>query len=261
MQARALRTLIRLGAPPELAEKISLHITATAFDGITTKEIFTNIKENLKEYKDIIAMRRDLRSALGIMKPKPDFEEYVRLVLREHGYKVTSDKVIHGSCVTHEIDGIAEKSGVRYCLEVKNHENIHSYTPFEITLSAKAKLDDLNEGYRKGVNNEKLDKVLIVCNTRLTEHATKYADCVGLEHIGWNVPKGRGFEILIEEKMLYPVTMLEGLTEKERDQLSKTGILTLKQLIKASEKVIDTNNERMREFIINARNILKLINI
>jgi len=68
-------------------------------------------------------------------------------------------------------------------LEVKHHIDPHNYTPFDVTLSAKAKLDDIREGFKRGLNNEPFDRVLIVCNMRLTEHARRYADCIGIDHI------------------------------------------------------------------------------
>ena len=250
------RTITRLGATSGLADEISLSIENEAYQGIKTKTILAKIKEALRKRKDV-APRRDLRSALGAMSPKPDFENYVQLVLRAHEYTVYPNRVIQGFCVSHEIDGVAEKDGVRYYLEVKNHKSAHSYTPFNVTLSAKAKLDDIKEGYKRGINNERFDKVLIVCNTRFTEHARKYAECMGLEHIGWNIPRGGGIDSLIEEKDLYPATMIESLTRSELGKLSQRNILTLKQLTQVTDRVDNISVSRMSEIIDVAGKILE----
>jgi hypothetical protein len=114
----------------------------------------------------------------------------------------------------------------------------------------------MNEGFKKGLNKQLLDGVLIVCNTRFTDHARRYADCVGLDHIGWNFPEGKGLDSLIEEKKLYPVSMLEGLTDDERDVLSERGILTLKQLVSVELKTDNIPASRMREIVDEAERIL-----
>ena len=250
------QTIVRMGASPGVADELSRRIEREAYEGITTKEILDKIYRGLKEHRPSLALRRDLRTALGLIRPKPDFEEYVRLILSEHGYKVSPNQVIQGLCVTHEIDGIARKNGKNIYIETKRHADPHSYTPFEVTLSAKAKWDDMNEGFKKGLNKQLLDGVLIVCNTRFTDHARRYADCVGLDHIGWNFPEGKGLDSLIEEKKLYPVSMLEGLTDDERDVLSERGILTLKQLVSVELKTDNIPASRIREIVDEAERIL-----
>ena len=253
------RTILRLGAPPIIAEKIARQIEDEAYEEIATRKILDMVFRSLKEYKPVIAFRKDLRTAIGEIKPAPDFEEYVRLILRAHGFKVTSNRVIQGFCVTNEIDGIAEKDGEFIYLEVKHHNDPHTYTPFNVTLAAKAKWDDIKEGFKIGLNNQPFDRVLIVCNTRLTEHARKYADCVGLDHIGWNVPKGHGLERLIEEKKLYPITILKSLTKRERDVLPEHGILTLKQLVEDRSKKRGISKSRLTRIIKEAKSILNSV--
>jgi Holliday junction resolvase-like predicted endonuclease len=191
-----------------------------------------------------------------MIKPKPDFERYIHIVLREHGYEVSPAPIIRGACVTHEIDGIAEKEGKLIYLEVKNHSSTHVFTPFEVTLSAKAKLDDIREGFRKGLNKYNFDKVLIVCNTRFTEHAGDYAHCIGIEHLGWDVPKGRGLEWLIEEMKVYPVTMLPDIKEREVMAFSENDTYTLKQMVEDDAKY-SVSDSRLRFLREEASSILK----
>lgn len=252
---KVLRTLLRLGAPMDAAEKVADLIEAEVHDGITTREILRKIFKGLEEHEPAVALRRDLRAAIGEMRPAPDFEEYVRIVLRAHGYKVSSNRVIQGFCVTHEIDGIAEKDGQTIYLEVKHHADPHNYTPFDVTLSAKAKWDDIQRGYERGLNRQSFDRVLIVCNTRLTQHARRYAECIGLEHLGWNVPAGRGLDAMITEKRLFPLTTLRSLTSDERDMLLDAGIITLKQLVTKRPRV-DMPRARLRELVREANQIL-----
>jgi len=135
---KLLRTLLRLRASEAVAEEIVAQIEGQLYDGIATKEILDMAFRLLEKRKPSAALMRDLKTALGRMKPQPDFEEYVRILLRAKGYRVAPNKVIQGFCVTHEIDGIAEKGGETTYLEVKNHSAPHILTPFGVTLAAKA---------------------------------------------------------------------------------------------------------------------------
>ncbi len=86
-------------------------------------------------------------------------------------------------------------------------------------------------------------------NTRLTKHAQQYAECVGIEHFGWNTPRGRGIDWFIENKKLYPVTILRTVTDEERDQLYAHKIMTLNQLVKADSKTVGLPEPRVKELI------------
>jgi hypothetical protein len=224
------KTLLRLGASTNVAEEISKEVESKIYDGIKTKEVLDVAFGLLGERKPSAVHMKDLKTALGAMIPMPDFEEYVRILLRAKGYKVAPNKVIQGFCVTHEIDGILEKDGETIYLEVKNHSNPHISTPFNVTLAAKAKWDDIQRGYDKELNEHSFDRVLIVCNTRLTKHAEDYARCTGLDHVGWNAPKGAGIDSIISETRIYPVTILRTLTDNDHHKLSEAGIITLNQL-------------------------------
>jgi hypothetical protein len=252
---KLLRILRRLRASEAVAEEIVAQIEEQLYDGIATKEILDMAFRLLEKRKPSVALMRDLKTALGRMKPQPDFEEYIRILLRANGYQVATNRVIQGFCVTHEIDGVAEKGGKTTYLEVKNHSAPHILTPFGVTLAAKAKWDDIQRGYENGVNETTFDNVLIVCNTRLTQHAKKYAKCIGIDHIGWNTPQGEGIDAIITETNLYPVTILKTLSAKEHDRLSEAGIITLGQLREGLSK-IRMKESRKKEFISAAERVL-----
>jgi hypothetical protein len=246
---KLLRTVMRVGASRKVALIVVDTISKEAYDGITTKEILDRTFSLLKDYEPIVNLLKDLRTALKNIKSFPDFEEYVRLLLGSHGYKVSPNIVIQGFCVTHEIDGVLEKNGRKLYLEAKHHSEPHISTPFNVTLSVKAKWDDIEHGFREGLNDYHFDSVLIVCNTRLTKHAEKYARCVGLEHIGWNSPTDSGIESLIAKTNFYPVTILKSLTNEEYDLLSAQGILSIKQIVEFKLAGIEIRRARKEELI------------
>jgi hypothetical protein len=248
------KTLTRIGASNDVADEIIEKLEDEIYDKIQTEKILDMVFDMLNEYKSSVSFMKDLRTALAQMKPKPDFELYIRTLMEAQGYETQASRVIQGFCVTHEIDGVLSKNDTITYLEVKNHHDSHTYTPFNITLAAKSKSDDIREGYEKGLNNYNFDEVLIVCNTRLTDHARQYAECVGIKHIGWNEPTGRGIDALITESKIYPVTMLRELSSNEHDILSGEGVVTLQDLIDA--RSIKIRQDRLIELQEQAGDLL-----
>ncbi len=228
---KVLDTLSRYGVTGGEAEEVLADIESKLVPGIRTSRILRLLHEKLDEREKTGRLKRDLRSALCMMKSAPDFEEYVRLVLGSVGYGVKPNAVIRGHCVEHEIDGVLERDGEQIYLETKHHRRRHSYTPFYVSLSAKAKFDDIRRGFEEGLNGYDFSRVLIVCNTRMTDHARRYAECVGMEHVGWKTPPGGGIDGMITEGGVYPVTILRSVERRERDALSNAGIVTLRQLL------------------------------
>jgi hypothetical protein len=246
---KIVRTLTRMGAPQSVAEEIADDLTDKIEEGMTTKEIYDMAVTELETHREVVEFRRDLRDGLARIGSGFIFEDYVRLLLEEYGYKVSGNVVIQGACVNHEVDSIAERDSETIYVEMKHHSVLERYTPFEVTLSAKAKWDDLQAGCDKGLNDCSFDRVLIVTNTRLTKHAQQYAECVGIEHFGWNTPRGRGIDWFIENKKLYPVTILRTVTDEERDQLYAHKIMTLNQLVKADSKLVGLPESRVKELL------------
>jgi len=252
---KLVRTLTRMGAPQKVAEEVAEEIAQEVQDGITTKKLYAMAVDALESHQEIVEFRRDMKQGLARIGTGLRFERYVRLLLNAYGYEVSENLVLQGACVTHELDGIAEKDGEVIYLEVKHHSVLERYTPFEVTLSAKAKWDDLRAGCEQGLNDCEFDRVLIVTNTRLTKHAEQYANCVGIEHLGWNTPRGRGIDWFIEHQKLYPVTILRSVTTRERNQLYSKGILTLKQLVKADPAETGIDQGRVEELVAETHRV------
>lgn len=243
---KLVNSIIRRGIPEDKAKRIASRVEEKIYDGISTKKILKILKDEIAVSH--VVLKRDLRTALGLMKPQPDFEVYIQELLRGMGYEVTSNRVIQGYCVTHEIDGTALKDGKLYYIETKHHSKTHIRTPFIATLAAKAKLDDIRHGYAQGKNDYDFEKVIIICNTRMTTHATQYSNCVGIDHIGWNSPKGHGIEKIIHETNLYPFTILPSLTKQEHRILSRLGNTTIQDIIQLkTEKLSKTRLAQLQQ--------------
>ena len=103
-------------------------------------------------------------------------------------------------------------------------------TGLDVSCIARAVFEDVTEGFKSGLNRLKIDKAMIVCNTKFSEHAKLYVKCRGIEHIGWSLPLDHNLQTMIAEKKLYSLTCLKGLTITTTKRLSQAGIILLKQL-------------------------------
>jgi hypothetical protein len=152
------------------------------------------------------------------------FENYVSIMLAEHGFHIKSKRTkIKGNCLTHEIDIIAraDKTNARYMIECKFHNFPGVYTGIKEALYTHARFLDLKEQF---------DKEMLVCNTKVSDDAITYGRCVDQKIISWRYPHDNGLEKMIEEKGLYPITIL-GLNKRELQNLSQNNIMLVKDLL------------------------------
>ena len=236
-----------MGVSRAIGEAIANDIEKKVYPNMDTKKILQMIFRLLKKHKPIIAHQLDLRKALSLLNPAPDFEQYIQLLLREHDYTVTNNQIIHGKCVEHEIDAIATKNNITYIVEVKHHFKYHTPTSLDVSRISRAVFEDITEGHQIGLNNQKIDQAMIICNTKLSEHAKQYADCRGIKHIGWSSPKDHDLQTMIKEKKLYPITILKELNTQTRNKLTSKGILLLRQLIKIHPALLSRHTGISRE--------------
>jgi hypothetical protein len=227
---KVVKTCIRMGATRSVAESVVKEIEARLYDGIETKEILQMVFKRLKRHRPSVRYHFDLRKALSLLNPAPDFELFVQVLLREHGYDVTPNQIIRGRCVEHEIDAVARKNGKIFIVEVKHHYNYHTPISLDVSRISRAVFEDVTEGYEFGLNDRKIDRAMIVCNTKLSEHAKRYAECRGIHHIGWSSPQNHDLQTMIEAKHLYPITYLKRLNRVTRRKLLSHQIVLLKQL-------------------------------
>ena len=257
---KVVRTCLRMGATLAIAELIAEEIETRIYDDIETKKILQMIFKRLRKHKPVIRHQIDLRKALSLLNPAPDFERFIQLLLSEHDYEVTPNQIVRGRCVEHEVDAVARKNGKTCIVEVKHHFKYHTPTSLDVSRISRAVFEDVTEGYELGLNNLKVDYALIVCNTKLSEHAKRYADCRGIRHIGWSSPPNHDLQTMIEEKKLYPITFLKGLNAETGNKLASNGIILLKQLTEKNptelRRQTGISKEKLESILGKARTIL-----
>lgn len=215
-------TCLRAGASRKLADEIVEEVEKRAYDGITTKKIL-NLTLRLLRKEPRAATRYDLKRAIMSLGPAGfPFEEFTAEALRNYGYKTTVGRILKGKCISHEVDIVAEKGNERYLIECKYHNAPGIHTDLKVVMYSYARFLDLDESF---------DQAWLICNTKCSRDARKYAKCVGLKITSWRYPGKESLEKMIERKKLYPVTILRSVTGFTKDRLFQAKIMLAKDLL------------------------------
>jgi hypothetical protein len=252
---------LRMGASKGEAEAIADRVEGRLYDEIQTKKILQMARRYVARYRPKVRLRRDLRSAISLLRSKPDWELFVQRLMSEVGFDVEGNRVLRGKCVENEVDGVLRKNSQTIMLEVKHHAAPHTKTSLDIPREARSIFEDLTEGFALGYHDIDFTDALIVCNTKFSTEGKKYADCRGIGRLSWKDPVERGLEVLIEEEKFYPITILREVDKKMKTTLGDNGIIVLKQIVDADLKKLSVQTgireERLEGLERNARKILR----
>ena len=230
-KGKIVRTCMRMRLDKDEAEEIADKIESKIYDGISTKQILKMIFNYTSGYRPQIKQQIDLREAVSLMRPKPDFEQFIGLLLKAEGYQVKTNQIIAGICVEHEIDAIAVKNDEKIYVEVRHHYQPHTYTGVDVFLETNSTFEDLVEA------DNNFSKATVVTNGKISEHAERYASCRKIDAIGWRYPNEMGLGQMIEKYRFYPVTLIKGVNPELLTSLGDNRIFLLQQLVK-----YDANN-------------------
>lgn len=215
------------GATKALAEQIVGQVRGLARPGIRTLELRQLTAALLRAESPRAATRYELRNAVLDLGPTGYwFENLIGALYAAKGYRVEVGKILEGRCISHEVDVIAQKQDHRVLVECKFRNGPGMRCDSKVALYVQARAVDLKEN-REGVP---FDSFCLVANTKFTSEAIRYANCVGLDLLGWDHPSGRGLQTLIEEHGLHPLTCLTTLTEDEKRKLLKGGAVLSREL-------------------------------
>lgn len=144
---KVVRTCLRMGANKQAAYEVAEKVERRLYDGISTAKILQMIFQFMRKHKPIVGNLFDLRKGLSMMSSKPEFEVFVQALLVRNGFEVTTNRLLIGKCVEHEVDAIARKNGVTYFVEAKHHSRYHTPTGLDESRIARAVLEDVIEGF------------------------------------------------------------------------------------------------------------------
>ena len=231
---KLLSSLYRAGASTDTAELVHKQIEQELRDGMTTSHIYRRARELLRKHDDIpIAARYSLRRAVLEMGPSGyPFERLLGEVFRKRGYHVEVGRMIQGKCVEHEVDVIARSDTELILGEAKFHNNQSFRTDVKVALYINARFHDLMAGDFAGLCPAGgVARPFLITNTKFTDAAIRYGECVGITMIGWGYPAKGNVEDLIEEAKLYPLSTLTSLTHKEKELLYKNDIVLCRSIV------------------------------
>jgi hypothetical protein len=236
------RSLTRAGATPEVAELLLEEILDEVENETSTKHIYRLAHSRLRKRSRACSLRYTLKKALFRLGPTGyPFEQYVGDILKNYGYKTKVGVTLAGKCVSHEIDVLAVSDSEVSVMECKYHNRKGTTTDVKVALYVHSRVRDLEPTVTSRYGGKKYAG-WVVTNTRCTVDALDYARCVGLNVLSWRHPEGRGLETMIEEKKLYPVTMVYGIQAGLVEKLIEERILLLKDLLAMS---LDTLQSRL----------------
>ncbi len=231
------RSAARVGVPPHLQNELVAYIQTKLYEGIPTSEIFKLIKKFLKNRHRSANIRYNLKKALAELGPSGyPFEKYVAELLSKEGFHTRTNVILSGCCVQHEIDILATKVNLTYLTEVKFHNQKHLRSDVKVPLYIQSRYQDVLEAWQDKT------KLLpwIITNTRFTSDARQYAQCSKIKLTSWDFPKDQSLRDKIEATQLYPITILESISQQTKASLIAKGIVTCNQILDSLSSLATT---------------------
>ncbi|MDO8270003.1 MAG: restriction endonuclease [Candidatus Levybacteria bacterium] len=229
-EEKVRRSMNRVGVPDNIKSEVLSHIKEKFENNqMTTDDIFRHILEFLEPRDRKSSLRFNLRQAIFDLGPTGfPFEQYLAQIFKTMDYKVSTNNIMNGDCVRHEIDLLIEKEGHREIVEVKFHNHHVVKTDVQVALYTYARFLDVKE-------KNDIDNVWLVTNTKLTSDAISYANCKGMPVIAWNYPEKGNLQDLVEDPQMYPITLLSSLSESEKKRLIEKNVVFCRDLFTKSD--------------------------
>lgn len=259
---RLVSSLKRSGAKDFSAEHIAQAITETVSPGTSSKEIYSRAFALLRREARPVAARYALRRALLELGPSGHpFEDFISHLYRAEGWQVETRKVMQGKCVAHEVDFYASHKEQNEFLaaELKYHNDPGYKTDLKVALYVKSRFDDIF-ACDESMRSCPIDRGVLVTNTKFTSEAIAYAECSGVELLGWGYPSDNSLFMRMSRAKVYPITALTGLSRAEKRLLIERGIIAVDEIVK-NRRALDSlhlSSERVGEIIAESEGLLSL---
>jgi Holliday junction resolvase-like predicted endonuclease len=229
------------GAPAGVVTKVCALVEKEIKPNDTTAQIEKKTLQYLKRESLLLTAKYKLKGAIMELGPAGFFfEEYMAAVLREYGYKTKVGSMMRGKCLSHEIDILAEKESIHNIIELKYHNRRGLKTDVQVAMYTYARFLDIAAAHKRfearlPARQEKKHKAWVITNTKFTRNAITYANCMGMNLIAWRYPKKQSLAQLIEEKSLYPITVLPSATRAIKEQFAQQKLMFVRDLLSYSE--------------------------
>jgi hypothetical protein len=212
-----------VGGSNKLARNAVLEVKKRYYEGMSTDEILFFLLKFLKQEPGI-SERYDLKRAVMSLGPTGfPFESFFARILEYNGFKTSTGNKLKGKIIFHEVDIIAKKEK-KFMIECKYHNERGTITRLHPAMYTYARFLDLKE-------TQDFDQGWLVTNTKCSPDANNYSKGVGLKITSWNYPKNESLLSLIENKKLYPITILKSLPKRILTKLYSLQITVAKDLL------------------------------
>ncbi|MBI5740122.1 MAG: restriction endonuclease [Nitrospirae bacterium] len=254
---KLMESLLRSGAEQDQAEEILDRITAEITPYVSTKKIYRLAYKYLRQFNRMSCLKYSLKRGLSRLGPSGyPFEEYFGGLMRYYGYHVDVGIILEGKCVSHEVDVFAVSDREVLAVECKYRNNSDTAPPdVKTALYVQARFEDLRPVIKARYPGKAFSGWLVT-NTRFTSDAIRYAECAGLRIRSWRYPENNSLEKMIEDKKLYPVTILSSLNSFQIRKLSKQQLVLMKDLAQADvrdiRRLLSISENRAAELIQQA---------
>ncbi len=248
------RSLERSGAGENEILEIVDKVKVKLYDGISTHKIYQMAYAILKKRSHKSAGRYRLKRAILDLGPTGyPFERFIGALLKNQGYKVQVGIIVQGHCVQHEVDVVAQKENKKIIIECKFHRNTSRKSDVKVSLYIHSRFLDIKKQYEKSIEgNTHFHQGWLVTNTRFTNEAIQYGKCAGLKLVSWDYPHQGSLREWIDNSGLHPITALQTVTKKEKQQLLENEVVLCRELV--------GNEKLLRSIGIRERMIPKIIN-
>lgn len=237
---KLIESLMRAGAEREQAEDILERVLPDISPFTSTRKIYRLAHKYLKDFNRSTVLRYSLKNALMRLGPSGyPFEKYMGELLKIYGYDSKTNLLLEGKCVTHEVDVLAVNQKEVILVECKYRNRANSAPDVKVAMYVHSRFQDLNTTLSSSYEGKTV-RDWLVTNTRFTEEAIRYADCAGFHVKSWRHPKNDSLEKIIEDKKLYPVTVLSSLNTSQIKKLIEHHIILMRTLAKVDLKRVQS---------------------
>jgi hypothetical protein len=232
------RSLRRAGARPNEINEVISKINPTLYDGVKTQEIYRNAFALLREGKPTTAARYSLRRALFSLGPTGfPFEQFLGRLFAKDGYSTRTGIIVEGKCAAHEIDIAAYKADHSFVAEAKFHSRPGIKSDLQVAMYSYARLLDLKEARICSQDICGISEFWLITNTKFTSTARHYGTCSGLNMLSWDYPKNNNLHDRIQRAGVYPITVLQSLSNSQKETLISRQIILCEDLLKNEHMV------------------------
>ncbi len=223
------KSLQRAGASADVVKRILAQVRERLTPGMSTRKIYGLAFRLLRTEARPLAGRYGLRRAVTSLGPGGfSFEKFVAAILTADGYETTTNMMLAGRCVKHEVDVLAERGNRRLGVECKYHGQPNRKPDLKVALYVHARALDLKA-------SGAVTDFWLVTNTSFTTEAAQYSACAGLTLRGLDDPPGESLRDIIERERLYPVTCLTSLKTRQVRALLDRDVVLSQDLLSEPE--------------------------